>query len=166
MPELVIVRHALAFDRDSTRWPDDRLRPLSPQGKKKFRQAASGLARWYPHVDLLLTSPLVRALQTAKILADVAGWPKAAERGELDPATDPQTTLASLRQPRVSRLALVGHEPHLSNLIALCVAKPTSTVCIEMKKGAAAVIRFDGPLRVGHGTLIALVPARVLRRMG
>ena len=165
MIELIIVRHAIAFERDETRWPDDRLRPLSPEGKHRFRQAAAGLARWLPKVDLLLTSPLERALQTAQILTEVAAWPKAAERPELDPLTDAATTVRSLRQPRVERLALVGHEPQLSDLIALCVAHPPTGLQMKLKKGAVAVITFESSISAGSGQLFAIVPPRLLRAM-
>ncbi|MEP7246556.1 MAG: histidine phosphatase family protein [Gammaproteobacteria bacterium] len=165
MIELIIVRHAIAFERDEKRWPEDRSRPLSPDGRHRFRQAASGLARWFPKVDLLLTSPLERARQTAQILTEVAGWPRAAERAELDPGTDPAMTLTSLRQPRVDRLALVGHEPHLSHLIELCVAEPSARLQMKLKKGAVAVIWFESAIRAGSGQLLALVPPRLLRTM-
>lgn len=165
MLELLVVRHGVAFERDAKRWPDDRARPLTPEGKHRFRQCASGIARWFPEVDLLLTSPLTRARQTSEILTQVIGWPKAAEREELDPGTEPSATLSSLRQPRVQRLAIVGHEPHLSALIALCVAEPASSLRIKLKKGAAALIAFDGTLTAGGGQLVALIPPRALRQM-
>jgi phosphohistidine phosphatase len=165
MLDLIIVRHAIAFERDAERWPDDRARPLKPSGRREFRRVAAGLARLYPKIDLLLTSPLERSRQTAKILTDAIGWPKAAERDELTPETAVATTLASLRQPQVRRLAIVGHEPHLSTLIALCVTTPSSGLQVKLKKGAVAVIRFEGPLRAGNGELSALLPPRLLRRM-
>jgi phosphohistidine phosphatase len=166
MTELLIVRHAIAFERDAARWPEDAARPLTAAGRRRFERTAQGLARAFPEVDLLFTSPLKRARQTAQILAKVIGWPKACERAELAPHTPVVETLASLRQPRASRLALVGHEPHLSELIALCLASPPRSLRIEMKKGAVAVIGFEGPLRAGAGTLQALLPPRILRRIG
>lgn len=165
MPELLIVRHAIAFERDAKRWPDDRARPLTPAGRKRFKRAATGLVRAFPRVDVLLSSPLQRARQTAQILTEVIGWPPAGERAELAPETPVQETLASLRQQHVDRLALVGHEPHLSALIALCVASPSTSLRLQMKKGAIAVIHFEGTLRAGAGELWALLPPRLLRRM-
>ena len=165
MRELLIVRHAIAFERDARRWPDDGARPLTPEGRRRFERAAAGLAKAFPEVELLVTSPLKRARQTAQILTKVSGWPKAAERAELAPHTPVIETLASLRQPRISRLAIVGHEPHLSELIALCLASPPPALRIEMKKGAVAVIGFKDALRAGAGVLQALLPPRVLRRM-
>jgi phosphohistidine phosphatase len=165
MLELVIVRHAIAFERDRSRWPDDRLRPLSPEGKQKFRKAASGLARWIPQVDRLLTSPLVRARETAELLTDVAGWPKAVECQPLEPETDPQELLSHLRGLKAKRIALVGHEPALSTFICFCVAGPPTTLHIEMKKGATARIAFSAAPSASSGTLTALVPPQALRRM-
>jgi phosphohistidine phosphatase len=164
MPDLLVVRHAIAFERDAARWPDDALRPLTPEGKRRFRRAARGIGRWFPEIDLHLTSPLVRARQTSKILAEIAGWPEAAERSQLKPQVEPGTTLNALSQLDAERLAIVGHEPHLGRLVALCVAEP-SELHLELKKGAVAHIRFEDRIRAGAGTLIALVPPKVLREM-
>lgn len=166
MLELLIVRHAIAFERDAQRWPNDAARPLTAEGRRRFERAAEGLGRVFPEVDLLLTSPLKRARQTAQILTKVIGWPLAGERTELAPHTPVHETLQSLRQPRVSRIAVVGHEPHLSELIALCLASPPPTLRIQMKKGAVAVLAFEQTLRAGGGSLQALLPPRILRRMG
>jgi phosphohistidine phosphatase len=70
---LYLVRHGVAFDADPTQWPDDRDRPLTPDGEKKFREVAAGLATLAPTVDVVLSSPLVRAWQTAQILQTRAG---------------------------------------------------------------------------------------------
>jgi phosphohistidine phosphatase len=164
MPDLLVVRHAIAFERDPARWPNDALRPLTSEGKRRFRSAARGIGRWLPEIDLHLTSPLVRARQTAKILSGTAGWPEAQERAELKPQTDPATTLNALSQLDGERLAIVGHEPHLGRLVALAVAHPAE-LHLELKKGAVVHLRFEDRIRAGAGTLIALVPPRVLREM-
>ena len=62
--EVIVLRHAIAFERDRRRWPDDALRPLTPAGKQRFRKAAQGVRDWMPRVDAVLSSPLVRARQT------------------------------------------------------------------------------------------------------
>ena len=165
MRELIIIRHAIAPERDSTRWPDDRDRPLSREGRRRFRRVASRAARWVGKVDLLLTSPLARAKQTADILRDEARWPKPVEKAELDPSIDPERTLASLVRSKGQRIALIGHEPHLSAFIGVCIAHPDSAVRLQMKKGAIAVIGFTGALRPGRGMLLALIPPKTLRRM-
>jgi phosphohistidine phosphatase len=165
MRELIIIRHGLAEDRKPKPGFDDRARRLTPQGRKKFRDAACGLRRWIPEVNLLLTSPLIRARETAAILTKAARWPEAKTCAELDPAEDPAALLARLRKFRASRMAIVGHEPQLSRLISHCIGASDSTSGVEVKKGAAAVIVFAGSVRAGHGTLTALLPPRVLRQL-
>jgi phosphohistidine phosphatase len=164
MPDLLVVRHAIAFDRDPARWPNDALRPLTSEGKRRFRRAARGVGRWFPEIDLHLTSPLVRARQTAKILAETAGWPEAKDLSALKPQTDPATTLDALSQLDGERVSIVGHEPHLGRLIALCVAEPAE-LHLELKKGAVVQIRFKDRFDAGAGMLVALVPPKVLREM-
>src|SRR6201989_3363574 len=83
--DLLIVRHAIAFERDRARWHDDATRPLSPAGIRRARKAAAGLKELTARPARLLTSPLVRAQQTASILTTVAGWPVAEEVTELSP---------------------------------------------------------------------------------
>jgi phosphohistidine phosphatase len=165
MRELIIVRHGSARERDPSRWSDDRDRPLTPEGRRKFRTAASGLGSWIPDVDLLLTSPLRRAKQTASILTKVAGWPKATECAELEPDADPAPILARVQKAKVPRVALVGHEPHLSRLISLCISDDDSTTQLEFKTGSVALIEFPRSVRARCGTLTALLPPRVMRRM-
>src|ERR1700687_2008872 len=83
--ELLIVRHAIALERDDHRWRNDGARPLSPAGMRRARKAAAGLKEFSKAPEHLFTSPLVRAKQTAQILTDVAGWPLAEEAAELSP---------------------------------------------------------------------------------
>jgi phosphohistidine phosphatase len=163
--ELILVRHAVAFERDRERWPDDRKRPLTPAGKEKFRRVARGLAKWLDKPTRLITSPLVRARETAALLTASARWPKPSERPELAPEVEPSKVLSMLRTQRAKRIALVGHEPALSALASYCIAGAGTTVAIEMKKGGVARIVFEGDIRPGKGTLIALLPPRALRCM-
>jgi len=66
--ELLIVRHAIAFEADARRWPDDSERPLSPQGLARARKAAAGMKQLVRAPGRVLVSSLVRARQTAAIL--------------------------------------------------------------------------------------------------
>ena len=72
---LYLVRHAIAPPADPTIWPDDRLRPLTKKGKTRFRRAAAGLGTFARLPERVLSSPLVRAWQTAQLLEQAAGWP-------------------------------------------------------------------------------------------
>jgi phosphohistidine phosphatase len=160
--EIILVRHAIAYERDRTRWRDDRQRPLTPGGKQKFRKAAAGLAKWIPTVDCIFTSPLARARQTAELLTEIAGWPEALEAAELAPEGSPTAVLSMLRTQKAKRIALVGHEPGLSELLAACIAGSAAT--LPMKKGGIACVVFSADVRNGKGTLSAFVPPRLLRK--
>ena len=163
--EVILVRHAIAFERDRARWADDRLRPLSPEGKKKFRRAAAGIAAWLPKVDRMFSSPLVRARETASLLTTIAGWPAATEVEELTPESTPASVLAMLRTQTAKRIALVGHEPGLSALLSLCIDATGTHLPVTMKKGGIACISFASGIRAGRGTLNALVTPQVLRKI-
>ncbi len=164
--ELLILRHAIAFPRDASRWPDDAERPLTPEGVRKARQAAAGLKRIAARPALVLTSPLVRARDTARIFAQGARWPEAVECDALSPARDPMELLAQLRRHggKAGCIAVVGHQPHLGRLLALCLRGEARPETFELKKGAVARLEFDGPPRAGRGMLTALLPPRALRK--
>src|SRR5882757_2248625 len=98
--DLLIVRHAIAFDRDRHRWHEDAARPLSPAGIRRARKAAAGLKKLIARPQRLLSSPLVRARQTAQILTDVAGWPEAEEVHELSPGQSALAVLTLLGKDR------------------------------------------------------------------
>lgn len=143
--DLFLVRHAIAEDQDPRRWPDDADRPLTEEGVELFRLAARGLARLVPSVDAVLASPFVRAWRTAEILAEDTGWP-APERCEALAAGRPTAGLVKeIRQRQgMDSLALVGHEPDLSELAARLLAGKEDALAIEMKKGGVASLVFQG----------------------
>ena len=161
--ELLIVRHAVAFEADPKRWRDDGARPLTPAGIRRARKAAAGLKELTLAPDRVLTSPLVRAVQTSKILTETAGWPTATEAAELAPGVVPAAVLALLRQERSRRVALVGHQPGLGALIAACLVGEGGTVPIELKKNGVACLVFDGSPRAGRAVLKWLASPRLLR---
>ncbi|MBV8805803.1 MAG: histidine phosphatase family protein, partial [Sinobacteraceae bacterium] len=109
--DLLIVRHAIAYDRDPHRWREDADRPLSPAGIRRARKAAAGLKQLTLRPDRLLTSPLVRAKQTAQILVDIAGWPTPEEIPELSPGEPALAVLTLLARQRTKLTAVVGHQP-------------------------------------------------------
>ena len=157
------MRHAIAEPRDARRWRGDADRPLSARGSRRFRRAAAGLKRFTRPPKLVLTSPLARAHQTAQILAAVAGWPEAVTTPLLAPRHPPARLLRLLALRRGVRLALIGHEPDLSRLLATLIVRDRQAARMELKKGAVACIAFDGPVLAGRGCLRWLLPPRVLR---
>lgn len=158
--ELYLVRHAIAAER-GPEWPDDRKRPLTARGIERFREVVAGLARLRVALDHVYTSPLVRAAQTADLLAAGLGGAPVTILDPLAPGHEPAATLAGLAKiARRPRLALVGHEPDLGALAAHLIAAAGS---LPFKKGGVCRIDLDGlPLR-RPGTLIWFLPPRVLR---
>src|ERR1700730_1235610 len=141
--ELLIVRHAIALERDRQRWRDDSARPLSPAGRRRARKAAAGLKEFSESPDRLLTSPLIRARQTAQILTDVAGWPQAEEAPELAPGAPALAVLTLLGKERSKLVAVVGHQPGLGQLLTACLLGDGGSLPIEMKKNAVACVSFE-----------------------
>lgn len=165
MSELLIIRHAIAHERDPSSWPNDDERPLTKQGIDRFHRAARGLRRIADAPDELLCSPLVRARQTAAILEEKAGFPAPIELQALRPGADVAATIRALQERAAARIALVGHEPDLSQLIAVLLGGLAVRVAVEMKKGAVAQLAFAARIDPGAGTLRALLPPRVLRAL-
>jgi phosphohistidine phosphatase len=164
--ELLIVRHAIAFERDRRRWSDDGARPLSPAGMRRARKAAAGVKGFCQLPDQLLTSPLVRARQTAQILTDIAGWPQAEEASELAPGEPVPAVLTLLGTYHSKRVAVVGHQPGLGALLTLCLLGSSKDLPIEIKKNAILCVSFEGSPRAGHATLEWLATPRMLRGLG
>lgn len=165
--ELLIVRHAIAFPRNAKRWPDDGERPLTAEGVKKSRRAAAGLKRIAKRPTLVLTSPLVRASDTAAIFAQAARWPEAVECDALSPTGSLEGVLEALRRQggKAECVAVVGHQPHLGRLLALCLRGNARAEAFELKKSAVVCVQFDGAPRAGQGMLTALFPPRALRQI-
>jgi len=160
---LLVVRHALAEDRDlfkRTGQSDD-LRPLTDRGRRRMRRIARGLARMLSP-DLLVTSPLTRAVQTAEILSRAFDHAVSPPIDALRPDAAPEEFgrwAASLRGK--STVAIVGHEPHLTRLIAWLTIGRLS-VYMKLKKGGACLIEFDRIPRQGGGTLLwHLLPSQL-----
>lgn len=161
--ELLIVRHAIACERDGERWPDDAERPLSARGVLRARQAARGVRKLLRRPVSVLSSPLLRAQQTAAILNEFAGWPRASLSPLLTPEASPAAVLALLARSRESCVALVGHQPGLGRLLVSCLPGGRGAAAFEIRKMGIAVVGFEGSPRAGHGTLRWLVPPRLLR---
>jgi phosphohistidine phosphatase len=164
--EIYLVRHAIAAQRDPDRWPDDGERPLTAKGEARFQRVAKGLGRVVPSVERVFSSPLVRAWRTAEILNEVIGWPTPAKWSQLEPDRAPaQAVLALGSQADATSVALVGHEPHLSELASYLLAGSTGRVEIEMKKGGVACLAADEVPRPGDTLLRWVLTPRILRSL-
>ena len=162
--QLLIVRHARAEDRDRfavTRQPDA-LRPLTRKGIRRMTGAARGLRQLVPSIDVLIASPLRRAIETARIISDAYGGVKWIERDELSPGTGAEQVVRWLAtQPQKGVIAIVGHEPDLSELLARVVASK-SELPSKLKKGSASLVSFEGAIAAASGKLLWHRTAREL----
>lgn len=160
--ELLIVRHAIAVERGAPGLPDD-ARPLSPEGRDKFRAAARGLAEIVKRPDALLTSPLLRARQTAEIAAAAWGRVKPRELQALADGDFDGLGAALDELPAGALVAAFGHEPHVSDLLARLLggAAPER---LTFRKGGAALVELPGKLADG-GRLVWYLRPRVLRAL-
>ena len=166
--ELLIIRHAIAEDRAlfATRNPDDDQRPLTTRGIQRMRKATSGLTRLLPELDHLASSPLTRAAQTADLLAERYPRARRVTLPELAPGGDRDALAERLAShDNGDRIALIGHEPDLSELIAwLCCGSEFGF--LHFKKGAAALLNLVGrPGTAGAELQWALTPKQ-LRLLG
>jgi phosphohistidine phosphatase len=157
--ELYLVRHAIADERGAA-FPDDTRRPLTAKGRDRFREVVDGLRAADVVVDLILTSPLVRARQTAELLAEgLEPAPPIRDTDALAPGGTPASLAAVLARSRQTRIACVGHEPGLGELAAHLAgaARP-----LPFKKGGVCRLDLDGP--EGPARLVWFAPPKLLRR--
>lgn len=132
-----------------------------------MRAAAAGLAALGVRPGILLTSPLARARQTARIVAAALDpRPSIEEEGALEPDRSPSDTLGVLSSLTAKEVVLVGHAPHLDRLASLLTTSSASGVNLTLRKGGAARIDFDGAPGPGRGELVLVLTPRVLRRIG
>ena len=162
---LYVVRHAIAFPRTHHDCPPDPERPLTEKGRRRMEEATAGLARLEVAPDRIITSPYVRARETAELVSLGLGFPlvEVEEDESLEPDQDPLVLLAELgRSPPRSTL-VCGHAPHLDRLIARVLNAPEEST--ELKKGGTACLELPaGP--ASPGVLHWLLTPRVLRRLG
>lgn len=163
--ELYLVRHAVAAERGAD-YPDDAVRPLTDEGCERFRRAVAGLRAMNLQLDLVLTSPYVRARETAELLcAGLRPRPKLMVVEALAPGRRPAEVVAAVTRHAAagrgaSRLALVGHEPDLGELAARLLGAKGH---LEFKKGAACRIDVHRAMPDGPGTLRWFLTPRQLR---
>ena len=159
---LVIIRHAIAVPRGTPDIPDDQ-RPLTDRGRKRFQRAARGLVAVVKRPNALLSSPLPRARETAEIAALAWGKVEVGETPALAGGTFEELALALAGFGANDTVAIVGHEPDVSELIARLLGTPHNDR-LTFRKGGAALVDVPGPLPEG-GTLVWYMPPRVLRAL-
>ncbi len=160
---LLLIRHAIAEEREdfARTGKDDRLRPLTDDGRRKMKQAARGLKGICPDIDLLATSPLTRAAQTGAILDSVYGGLQVVEIEELSPETTPAAFLLWLRQRKEETIAAIGHEPSLGQILSWLLTG-TERRLLAFRKGGACLLDLPDEVAAGTATLLwAMTPAQL-----
>ena len=164
---LLVVRHAAAEDKDefARTGRNDDLRPLTADGKRDMREAARGLRNVVPKLDLLATSPLVRAVETAEILG--AEYERKQMVVEALRPESPYDDLARWAREHAKKdvVAIVGHEPHLSGLASWLLAGSNSSF-IDLKKGAACLLEVEAAPAARSAILLWSLAPRQLRGLG
>jgi phosphohistidine phosphatase len=164
---LSLLRHGIAVNRESSGNADDRERALTPKGERRMRRNAEGMLALGLTYDLILSSPYLRATQTAAIVAQTFEVPEEVQLSDtLTPAGSPRQLLAALHTDYRERqdILLVGHEPYLSRLIStLLTGGPNLPVV--MKKGGLCTLAVE-TLRFGRcANLVSLLTPGQLRRL-
>lgn len=162
--QLYIVRHGIAIDREDPKCPPEPERYLTEEGIERTKQVAKGIAALGAHADLMISSPLVRATQTAAIFASALDYTehKIRHTESLLPGAEPAALLRELaREKNIASVFCFGHAPHVDALLAAIVGAPRHIT--SMKKAGVAFVELK---RVSppNGQLVWLVTPKVFRK--
>jgi phosphohistidine phosphatase len=161
--EICLVRHAIAVERGTSGFENDALRPLTPRGRDRMREAAAGLATLITP-QLVLTSPYLRATQTAEILAATyhLSSPKLVDALATG---DDAALLNELRDLDATPVIIVGHEPYLSGTLSLLLTGDAARMSTDLKKGAAVLVSCERDPDPGSCWLEWLLQPAALRAL-
>jgi phosphohistidine phosphatase len=165
--DLFLLRHAIASGPEAGDFPDDSRRPLTKEGAERMRRIARGMHALDLPLERILSSPFLRAKESAEIVAEEFHLKSALElTPELQPGGDPRKLLAvvNARAVNFQHILLVGHEPSLSELISVLLGGKAQ-VGVTMKKGGLCHLRSDHLSYGKCATLEALLAPRHLVRI-
>ena len=165
--KLYILRHGIAIQPGAPGYEDDSARPLTPKGKRQLRQTAAAMKRMGLRFDGILSSPYLRAKQTAEIVAKpLKLGKKLVFSDELTPGGSPRALIQQLNAARLksNAILLVGHEPYLSRLISTLTTGDMH-LAMDFKKGGLCKLAAD-KLSVGRcATLVWVLTPRQMKLM-
>jgi phosphohistidine phosphatase len=166
MPSLYLIRHGIAEERGD--YEDDTQRPLTDEGHKKTKQVAKRLYDLGLRFDLLQTSPLVRAQQTADIFTDLFATP-VQQSSELAPEGNFETWLSWVTQwlsehpqPAKASLGIIGHEPDLSSWAEMLIWGEVKGGLVLKKAGIIGLSLPETQPWTNNGVLFLLIPPKLL----
>jgi len=156
-----IARHAWAAQRGDPRWPDDSLRPLTPEGTSRYEQVVQSLSSRGFAPERIATSPYTRCRETAVIIASrVHDSPPIEELEALEPGSDLKALIRWTNVQIGADVCWVGHSPDVELLAAALLGDAAAR--LRFAKGAVAAIAFDEEVIAGGGELYWLATAKLL----
>jgi phosphohistidine phosphatase len=162
-----LLRHGIAVERGSPGSEEDSARPLTAKGEQRMRRIAEGMLALGLSYDLILSSPYVRARQTANVVSQVLKTPEGVHLSDtLMPEGNPRQLIEALHRDNHERqdILLVGHEPYLSRLTSTLLTGH-SNLPVVMKKGGLCTLDVQ-TLRLGRcASLVSLLTPRQLRHL-
>jgi phosphohistidine phosphatase len=164
---LSLLRHGIAVERGTSGYENDSERPLTAKGELRMRRIAEGMLALGLSYDLILSSPYLRARQTAELVAPVLKTPDGVQlSATLTPEGNPRQLIEALHtnEREQQDILLVGHEPYLSRLISTLLTGGPN-LAVVMKKGGLCALDV-ATLRFGRcASLVSLLTPRQLRRL-
>ncbi len=161
---LYLVRHGIAVDRADPKAPAEAERPLTAEGIQKTRAAALGLRKLGAEPDVIITSPYVRAAQTAEIFAEALGFSveKIRVSDALKPNENPAELLKELGKLKAKEVACFGHAPHIDSMIAQLAG--ARSAFSELKKAGVACFEQTSPH--ARWEMQWILTPKILRKLG
>ncbi|HEV8538536.1 MAG TPA: phosphohistidine phosphatase SixA [Bacteroidota bacterium] len=157
---LYLLRHGDALESGD----DDASRPLSPLGEEQAMAAANTLIALHLYVEIILSSPLVRAKQTAECIRTVLRNPPHSVTEYLTPGTHERQLFRQLSECGRQSALLVGHEPHLREFTSLLISGSRHSR-VEVRKGTMLCLETSIPVGSGSGGLKWMLTSEQMKRL-
>ena len=164
--ELFVIRHAIAEPLGRRNEFTDEKRALIVEGRNRMREVVKGLIKLGVEFDLILTSPLARAVETAEIIATAVGLSKKEikQSVNLAPGASAEHLFAEIKSHAgVEAIALIGHQPDLGGLISRIIQSGGGALSIQLKKGSVCCLSVTETVPTLRGDMVWLLTPRQLR---
>jgi phosphohistidine phosphatase len=164
--ELFVIRHAIAEPLGRRNEFTDEKRALTVEGRDRMREVVKGLIKLRIEFDLMLTSPLARAVETAEIIAASMRLSKKdiKQSGNLAPGGSAEDLFAEIKgHAGAEAVALVGHQPDLGSLISRIIQNDGGALSIQLKKGGVCFVNVRETVPTLRGDMMWLLTPKQLR---
>ena len=165
--KLYLLRHGLAGHHGDPEWPDDSLRPLTNDGVKKLHVSMRGMQVLALHVDLILSSPYRRTMQTASIASQYLCDAGPFESNLLLPGAEPVQFLTELQEKwgDYQNVMAVGHEPDMSLILSYLVTGDTGME-VKFKKGTLCCVELPSDSEWIPGQFLWMMTPKQMMAIG